>query len=564
MTGFRIFLHCFVALLIIQTNTAIGANSEQEVTDKKVLSIFNKLDKNLSKLEGFVDTAIPAVPLKSAQSKQSKSIFKGVESDLKKLSKSYPDIDASNYRNRFTSLKSFLENKENEPTSPAAKDIENMMMHVLYLEMDPDKRSESASRNFYTETFKASTKLAEAQEKDPDYDFSVLIERFAPHAQKFVEDSGRLLPHLSGYAEYMRADELQSKADAYVLAGAALSYKAELDKMVVEIDKNLALSKEKGPKYFKPSKAEAQLDFTKQVLVAAARNELKEFDKIDTQCQTENIGKVVFANKKLEDNCESSSFIESYEVGQPLYLRAAFEDIASNAYVKMRNHERTPGVHGGIEQKIVFSLDGKEVFTFIPFLVSEEMDRPATSSVLMDTTRLDHKEFFRHFDKVLLEMASTGKDKANFGIEVYAYNSTKQPGVPNDGPLLAKGEILIDASSDAAKKFMREGKLAISSPGELDDSLHDMAVAALERNKVEYDLFHITSDQMTIVKNVLDIPLKRVVRGIIVSKSDDNRCTAYPQWFAQVFDGTGYTKGVSLDKREHSKGVSCSSVEQYL
>jgi len=560
----KLYLSCILLFSVFQVGSVAAAGNEQEMQDKKVLSIFKTLDKNLSNLEGFVDTAIPAVPLKSVQSKQSKSYLDRIESSFKKLEKSYPNIDVSMYKKRYASLKAFFENKEKEAASPAAADIQNMVMHILYLETDAVERRESASRNFYTETLKASEKLASAENKDPDYDFSVLKERFAPHVEKFVQDSGHLLPHQPGFAEQKRAYDLQNSANGYIFAGAALSHKEQLDKMVIEIEKNLNLSKEKAPDYYQPAKAEAQLEFMKQILAAAERNELRSFDKIETACQQENIGKIVFANKKLEDNCDSSSFITRYEVGKPLYMRAAFEDIASNAYVKMREHKRTPGVHQGIKQKIVYSIDGKEVFSFVPYFFQDELTRPATASVLMDTSRIKHREFYLHFDEVLLDIASAGKDRATFGIAIYAYNSVEQAGVPKDGPLLAKGELLIDASSSAAKKFMREGKLAVSAPGSLDESMHELAEIALVRNKVKYDLFHITSDQATIVKNILDIPLKRVVSVIVVNKSSDNRCTAYVQWMKQVFDGAGYTEGFSLDKKEHSKNVSCSSVEQYL
>lgn len=565
MSLVKLCFRCMLLFTIIQVGSVVGAEGkDQEITDRKVLSILEKLDRNLNKLEGFVDTAIPAVPLKSVESKQSQSYFKRIESSFKKLNKSYPDVDVSMREKRFASLKAFFENKEKEAASPAASDIRNMVMHILYLETDADKRRESASRNFYTEAFKASEKLAAAEEKDPDYDFSVLKDRFAPHAEKFVQESGYLLPHLPGFAEQKRANDLQNSANAYIYGGAALSYKEQLDKMAVEIEKSLLLSKEKAPDYYQPVKAEAQLDFMKQVLAAAERNELRNFDNIETACQQENIGKIVFANKKLEDNCDSSSFITSYEVGKPLYMRAAFEDIASNAYVKMREHARTPGVHQAIKQRVVYSIDGKEVYSFIPKFVQGELTRPATTSVLMDADRIKYRELYLHFDEVLLDMVSAGKDKATFGIAIYAYNTVEQAGVPKDGPLLAKGELLIDLSSSASKQFLRDGKLAISTPGSLDDEMHEMVEVALVRNKVEYDLFHVTSDQATIVKNVLGIPLKRVVRTVIVNKSSDNRCTAYAQWMKQVFDGTGYTQGFSLDKKEHSKNVSCSSVEQYL
>lgn len=572
------------------------AEKMKAAAEKKAAKSLEDIEKNLSKLESAVDEAIPLVPFTNTVSRQVASAIKGADRAIKKLTRANPDYDLTEINERYGPLKSFFENKAAETESPAAQSIRSMVFDLKFLERDSEG---GAVRNFGPSSidrfvseaeWKEQTvarHLTEAMNLDPDYDFTQLLERFEPYAHNFVKGTGQLLEHMEGYAEQqsLAADlyniTLFASSDGgyrYVLNMVAAEGTEDQTKIQNAERKKTRLlelieSAERGlPELQQAVQSndnydtqvfEIALGNIHQAIEAASKNELIAYEEVDTPCQLAITGKVVFGSDHLTDECDPSTFISEYNIGDKLYMRAGFEDVPTNAYIKGRNFELTSGVPNAITIKAVYKLDGEELFAFYP---KHFGSTPNTQAELITTYPPSTRSSYHwNLRDVFFAMMDAGKEQAVLDIELYAFNRDERVEESlKDGPLIAKGSLKLDASTDAAQTYLLQGLVGVTPPGPLHDAFASNAARAMARSEIAYDVLHVTSKEMTVVKNVLGIPLKKVIATTVAQKHADNTCTVYVQWMKQVFDGTGYAGGLSLDRKEPDHTVHCQAVEQYL
>ncbi len=572
------------------------AEKKKAAAEKKAAKSLEDIEKNLSKLESAVDEAIPLVPFTSTVNRQVASAIKGADRAIKKLAQANPDYDLTEINERYGPLNSFFENKAGETASPAAQSIRSMVFDLKFLERDSEGGTvrtfnPSPIERFVSEAeWKEQTvarHLTEAMNLDPDYDFTQLLERFEPYARNFVEGTGQLLEHMEGYATQQRVAENLYKATLLALGNGgyralinleiaemtdnvsrverAKADKATFMELVEATEQNIPLLQEETQSlvYFNTQVFESELGNIHQAIEAASKHEFVTYEKIETSCQQSIAGKVVFGSDYLTDECDPSSFITEYTIGDKLHMRAGFEDIPANAYIVGRNHELTSGVPNGITVKAVYKLDGEELFAFYP--KHSETTQNIQAELITTYPPSRNSGYHWNLRDVFFAMMDADKEEAVLDIELYAYNRDERvdPAL-KDGPLIAKGSLKLDASTDAAQTYLLQGLVGVAPPGPLHDSFADNAERAMARSEIEFDVLHVTSKEITVVKNVLGIPLKKVIATTVAQKHADNTCTVYVQWMKQVFDGTGYAGGLSLDRKEPDHTVHCQAVEQYL
>ncbi|TQV69836.1 hypothetical protein [Denitrobaculum tricleocarpae] len=572
------------------------AAKKKAAAEKKVEKALKDIEKNLSKLEGAVDESIPLVSFTSPVSRQVSSAIKGADRALKNLAKADPEYDLTEINERYEPLKAFFENKAAETESPAAQSIRSMVFDLKFLERDAEGGAvrtfnPSPVNEFVSEgEFKEQTvarHLTEAMNLDPEYDFTQLLERFDPYARNFVEGTGQLLEHMDGYKTQQEIAQAITNANVLgmhydnfrllidgrmaeftlneVRIERAKADNATLMELIAAVEKNIPLLQQEAQTitYYNTQVFEAELGNIHQALEAASRHELVAYDKIDTSCQAAIAGKVVFGSDHLTFECDPSSFITEYIIGDKLYMRAGFEDIPANAYIVARDHELTLGVPNGITVKAVYKLDGEELFAFYP--KHSETTQNIEAELITTYPPSTNSAYHWNLRDVFFAMMDAGKEQAVLDIELYAFNRDDRVDESlKDGPLIAKGSLKLDASTDAAQTYLLQGLVGVTPPGPLHDAFASNAARAMARSEIAYDVLHVTSKEMTVVKNILGIPLKKVIATTVAQKHADNSCTVYVQWMKQVFDGTGYAGGLSLDRKEPDHTVHCKAVEQYL
>lgn len=572
------------------------AAKKKAAAEKKLAKALKDIEKNLAKLEGAVDEAIPLVPFTSPLSRQVSSAIKGADRALKNLVKADPEYDLTEINERYEPLKAFFENKAVETASPAAQSIRSMVFDLKFLERDaeggairtfnPSPVSEFVSEGEFKEQTVARH-LTEAMNLDPEYDFTQLLERFDPYARNFVQGTGQLLQYMEGYSEQQslatdiyNATLFSDHQGSYryvvnmvaaegaenptTIANAKRDRKKLLE-LVEAAEQGLPKLQEasKSVEYYNTRVFEIALGNIHQGIEAASKNELIAYEEVDTPCQLAITGKVVFGSDYLNDECDPSTFITEYTIGDKLYMRAGYEDVPVNAYIKGRDFELTPGVPNAITIKAVYKLDGEELFAFYP----KHFESTPNTQVELITTYPPSTRSSYHWNlrDVFFAMMDAGKEEAVLDIELYAFNEDERVEESlKDGPLIAKGSLKLDASTDAAQTYLLQGLVGVTPPGPLHDAFASNAARAMARSEIAYDVLHVTSKEMTVVKNVLGIPLKKVIATTVAQKHADNTCTVYVQWMKQVFDGTGYAGGLSLDRKEPDHTVHCQAVEQYL
>ncbi|TQV84614.1 hypothetical protein FKG94_03575 [Exilibacterium tricleocarpae] len=540
----------------------------------------DKFESNLTRLEKIVDASIVGVPLTDKEIKNSDNYFKRISGYIKKIKNMDPSYNLDELIARKESFESYLDHKKQEPASTAAEEIKSIYTTLASIEKGARFRArpQFSSDTDVTKTsyYFLSSTFVTAKQKDPNYDYSQIIERFQPHARAFVEVTGRLLPHMPGSDAEVRAlaalepaiklsrwlrNAMWESGDGTMPA----AEKAKLDQYLATAEKELKAAKSAAPEYYKPQQAQNSIEALKYFSVASTRNEFESYDKQDTACQKAIVGKVAFSNETLGIECSEKDFISAYELGQPLNIRAGFANSAVNEYIKMRNHEKTLGVPGSIEIKVVYELDGKKVFSFSPrsFISTQPYIYVGLQTKYFPQTNLDYYQGFRD---IVLKMVDENIRKATFGIKIYAHNSHQEVDPQlTQGPLLAQGQIPIDASTKAAKQFILKGQVGVPDPGPLHGRFAKNAQRAMQRSEIPFDVLHMTSSEATVVKNGLGLPLKIVMAGVVASKHEDNTCSSYVQWFKQTYTGGGnYSAGLSLDKKEITRTVPCIAVEQYL
>lgn len=571
------------------------AAKKKAAAEKKVAKSLKDIEKNLSKLESAVDEAIPLVPFTSPVARQVGSAIKNADRAIKNLVKADPEYDLTEINERYEPLKAFFENKAAETASPAAPSIRSMVFNLKFLERDTE---DGAIRTFGTSPISEfvsegefdeqtiSRHLTEAMSLDPDYDFTQLLERFDPYARNFVEGTGQLLEHMEGYAEQQRV--AQDLHNAQMLAQGNGGYRALINVKTAEITDNVSrIERAKADKakflelieateenipllqaaqsieYYDTQVFETALGNIHQAMEAANRHEFIAYEKVETSCQQAIAGKVVFGSDYLTDECNPSDFISEYTIGDKLHMRVGFEDIPANAYIAGRNHELTSGVPNGITVKVVYKLDGEELFAFYP--KHSETTQHVQAELITTYPPSRNSGYHWNLRDVFFAMMDADKEQAVLDIELYAFNrDDKVDPALKDGPLIAKGSLKLDASTDAARTYLLQGLVGVSPPGPLHSAFADNAERAMARSEIKFDVLHVTSKEITVVKNILGIPLKKVIATTVAQKHADNTCTVYVQWMKQVFDGTGYAGGLSLDRKEPDHTVHCQAVEQYL
>lgn len=572
------------------------AAKKKAIAEKKVAKSLKDIEKSLSKLESSVDEAIPLVPFTTTVSRQVSSAIKDADRAIKNLAKADPEYDLSEINQRYEPLKAFFENKAAETTSPAAQSIRSMVFDLKFLERDSEG---GAIRNFNPSPISrfvspaeqkeetVARHLTEAMNLDPNYDFTQLLERYDPYARNFVEGTGQLLEHMEGYAEQQSLAKDLYNISLFATSDGGYRYvmnmvAAEGSSMETVIENakrdrarvlELVESAEKGipqlqqaaqsTDYYNTQVFETALGNIHQAIEAANRHEFIAYEKVETSCQQAIAGKVVFGSDYLTDECDPADFITEYSIGDKLHMRVGFEDIPANAYIAGRNHELTSGVPNGITVKAVYKLDGEELFAFYP----KHSETTQNIQAELITTYPPSKNSGYHWNlrDVFFAMMDADKEQAVLNIELYAYNrdDTVDPAL-KDGPLIAKGSLKLDASTDAARTYLLQGLVGVTPPGPLHSELASNAERAMERSEIKFDVLHVTGKEITVVKNILGIPLKKVIATTVAQKHADNTCTVYVQWMKQVFDGTGYAGGLSLDRKELDHTVHCQAVEQYL
>ncbi len=572
------------------------AAKKKAAAEKKAAKSLKDIEKNLAKLESAVDESIPLVPFTNTVGRQVSSAIKGADRALKNLAKADPDYDLTEINERYEPLKSFFENKAAETASPAAQSIRSMVFDLKFLERDaeggairtfnPSKLDHFVSTAEWKEQTVARH-LTEAMGLDPEYDFTQLLERFDPYARNFVAGTGQLLEHMDGYQTQQRIAKdlynstllgmnydnfrllIDGQMEEFTLdvnrIERAKVDNATLMELIAATEKNIPLLQQEAQAitYFNTQLFETELGNIQQALVAANRHELVNYEKVETSCQAAIAGKVVFGSDYLTDECDPGDFITEYTIGDKLHMRVGFEDIPANAYIVGRNHELTSGVPNGITVKVVYKLDGEELFAFYP--KHSEITQHVQAELITTYPPSRNSGYHWNLRDVFFAMMDAGKDEAVLDIELYAFNrDDKVDPALKDGPLMAKGSLKLDASTDSARTYLLQGLVGVAPPGPLHSAFADNAARAMARSEIEFDVLHVTSKEMTVVKNILGIPLKKVIATTIAQKHADNTCTVYIQWMKQVFDGTGYAGGLSLDRKEPDHTVHCQAVEQYL
>lgn len=571
------------------------ADKKKAAAEKKVAKALKDIEKSLSKLESSVDEAIPLVPFTSPVAKRVSSAIKDTDRAIKKLVKADPEYDLSEINGRYEPLKAFFENKAAETASPAAKSIRSMVFDLKLLERDtegdavrtfaPSPILEFVSEGEFEEQT-ISRHLSEAMRLDPDYDFTQLLERFDPYARNFVAGTGQLLEHMEGYAEQQSLATDFANIARYATSGGyryvltmfvaqGSSDQSVIDRAKADKDKMLELVKSAEKRlpelqqasqsidYYNTQVFETELGNIHQAIEAANRHEFIAYEKVDTSCQAAIAGKVVFGSDYLTDECDPADFITEYTIGDKLHMRVGFEDIPANAYIAGRNHELTSGVPNGITVKVVYKLDGEELFAFYP--KHSETTQHVQAELITTYPPSRNSGYHWNLRDVFFAMLDADKEKAVLDIELYAFNrDDKVDAALKDGPLIANGSLKLDASTDAARTYLLQGLVGVTPPGPLHSAFADNAERAMARSEIKFDVLHVTSKEMTVVKNILGIPLKKVIATTVAQKHADNTCTVYVQWMKQVFDGTGYAGGLSLDRKEPDHTVHCQAVEQYL
>lgn len=598
----RLIRSCAIAAIIGVSPVAVGAAYANTPTmeEKKAAAAQAKLDKaasdlekNIDKLQAVVDDDLPNVPFTSTVARRVTAAVKAADRAISTAEKTDPSFDMSDLKERYEPLKLYFENKAEETPSPAAKELRAFHFDLKLLEQRTAKgeRRRFPPLPIYSfitlpgETeLKLSNTLAAAMELDPDYDYSQLLERYEPYARGYVQQTGHLLAHMNGFERQQdiaknltmaqniirsgRVKEIIHMTDALASGNQSRiqmleERKAALLSAVDVAEKGLPTLKDetKDIAYYDPFVLENTLAEIQQGIALADKNELIGYEKIDTPCQKAVMGKVVFGDDNVTMYCKRADFISSFAVGEGLYMRAGFE-FPADAYIKMRDFKLTPGVPHKIGVQARYELDGEELFTFYPNI--SYSSQVIEAEVVTRSAPARYAEFYWNIRDVFKEMIDRNKKKGVLNVKLYAYNGEENldPSLKL-GPLLAEGSVTLDASSAASQKYLMERLVGFPPPGGLHKAYVARAKRALDRYDVEYDVVNIVSEEETIVKNILDIPIKIVVSAVVAKKNGDGTCSVYTQWFQRQFTGTGYVKELSFDKKEGDKSIHCKALDKY-